>query len=96
MPARPLSLEDVPASAFEQANFIGCEIAGFGELRGLFGCDFILESDSSTLWLTEVNPRYSASAEVHEREPRPSLVHAHLEACEEHLAVPGTACCLGG
>ena len=31
-------------------------------LRGLFGCDFLL--DDRVAWLTEVNPRYTASVEI--------------------------------
>ena len=30
-------------------------------LRGLLGCDFLIDRDQA--WLTEVNPRYSASTE---------------------------------
>lgn len=47
-------------------------------LRGLFGCDFL--DDGRNLWLTEVNPRYTASVETFEFASGQSLLLPHLAA----------------
>ena len=48
-------------------------------LRGLFGVDFLLDADS-VAWLTEVNPRYTASVEVLEDGLGISLLGEHVQA----------------
>lgn len=48
-------------------------------LRGLFGCDFIID-ESGTPWLTEVNPRYPASTEVFELACGFTLLRTHAAA----------------
>ncbi|MBX3443819.1 MAG: ATP-grasp domain-containing protein [Planctomyces sp.] len=48
-------------------------------LRGLFGCDFVVDSDG-TPWLTEINPRYPASAEVFELACGFTLLRSHAAA----------------
>ncbi|HVJ67977.1 MAG TPA: ATP-grasp domain-containing protein [Caulifigura sp.] len=49
------------------------------QLRGLFGCDFIVDSDG-TPWLIEVNPRYPASAEIFELACGFTLLRSHAAA----------------
>src|SRR5262249_39617225 len=49
------------------------------QTRGLFGCDFIF--DGKVPWLTEVNPRYTASAELFDHLYEASLVDWHCRAC---------------
>lgn len=48
-------------------------------LRGLFGVDFLIDA-GSVAWLTEVNPRYTASAEVLEAALGISLLGDHVMA----------------
>jgi predicted ATP-grasp superfamily ATP-dependent carboligase len=55
--------------------------AQFG-LRGLFGLDFVVDEDS-TAWLTEVNPRYTASVEVLESALGWELLGDHIRACAD-------------
>jgi predicted ATP-grasp superfamily ATP-dependent carboligase len=49
------------------------------QLRGLFGCDFIVDSNG-TPWLIEVNPRYPASAEIFELACGFTLLRSHAAA----------------
>jgi predicted ATP-grasp superfamily ATP-dependent carboligase len=50
-------------------------------LRGLFGIDFMV--DDAVAWLTEVNPRYTASVEVFESALGISLLGDHVQASAE-------------
>ncbi len=50
-------------------------------LVGWFGVDFVLRDGIP--WPVEVNPRYTASIEVHERALRRSLLPEHRRACEQ-------------
>jgi uncharacterized protein len=52
--------------------------AEFG-LRGLFGIDFVIENDA-VAWLTEVNPRYTASVEIFESALGLPLLRDHVQA----------------
>ncbi|MBW8883297.1 MAG: ATP-grasp domain-containing protein [Planctomycetia bacterium] len=47
---------------------------------GLFNVDFV--RNEAGLWPLEVNPRYSASAEVLERAGAPPLIEMHSQACQ--------------
>ncbi len=49
-------------------------------LAGWFGVDFILRD--GVPWLVEVNPRYTASLEIHELASGRSLLSDHRQACE--------------
>ena len=49
------------------------------QLRGLVGVDLML--DSGRAWILEINPRYTASVEVVERNRGISAIEAHLAAC---------------
>ncbi len=52
-------------------------------LRGLFGCDFLV--DERLAWLTEVNPRYPASTELLEQTLQIPLLDWHRRACASFL-----------
>jgi predicted ATP-grasp superfamily ATP-dependent carboligase len=54
--------------------------AEFG-LCGLFGIDFVVENDT-VAWLTEVNPRYTASVEIFESALGLPLLRDHVLAAE--------------
>jgi predicted ATP-grasp superfamily ATP-dependent carboligase len=56
-------------------QILGSEFA----LRGLFGVDFLIDRDSDA-WLTEVNPRYTASVEVLESALGIALLGDHVTA----------------
>lgn len=58
---------------------IGRAIGRACRLRGLFGCDFLLDGDVP--WLTEVNPRYTAAVELVESLSGIPLLEAHIAAC---------------
>jgi predicted ATP-grasp superfamily ATP-dependent carboligase len=51
-------------------------------LRGLFGIDFVVENDA-VAWLTEVNPRYTASVEILESALKFPLLSDHVLASAE-------------
>ncbi|MCI0399969.1 MAG: ATP-grasp domain-containing protein [Gammaproteobacteria bacterium] len=59
------------------------EIVRATGLRGLCGVDFILQGDK--FWVLEVNPRPTATFELHERQRLGSLFDAHALACEGKL-----------
>src|SRR5580700_5215505 len=56
---------DLDESLERQIVRYGETIGSEFRLRGLFGIDFVVENDA-VAWLTEVNPRYTASAEIFE------------------------------
>lgn len=58
---------------------IGRTAAAACDLRGLFGCDFVL--DDETPCLIEVNPRYTGSVELIEYRTPIRLLQWHLRAC---------------
>jgi uncharacterized protein len=55
-------------------------------LRGLFGVDFLLDENGDA-WLTEVNPRYTASVEVFESALDVALLDYHVRASEAFAEV---------
>lgn len=75
------SIGPLPLAPLLLAQFrrIGDVLAGQCGLVGLFGVDAVVRSDE--VWTVEVNPRYTASAELYERAGAGSLVGAHVEAC---------------
>jgi predicted ATP-grasp superfamily ATP-dependent carboligase len=74
----PVSLDDaLQRQIVRCGQTIGSE---FG-LRGLFGIDFMV--DDAVAWLTEVNPRYTASVEVFESALGISLLGDHVQASAE-------------
>lgn len=74
----PICLPAPDAGAFHQAL---AQIARAGNLRGLFGVDLI--HDAHGWWLIEVNPRLTASVEVHELALREPLMHWHVRCFQE-------------
>jgi len=79
----PLAL---PHSATDTIRRIGSRLAAEAGLVGLFGIDLIMDS-AGIPWLTEVNPRYTASVEVFERAWNMSLFRWHAQACEKSDSV---------
>jgi predicted ATP-grasp superfamily ATP-dependent carboligase len=71
---------DVDEPLQQQISACGMVIAARFGLRGLFGIDFVVDEDS-VAWLTEVNPRYTASVEVFESALEIALLPDHLAAC---------------
>ena len=63
----------------EQVRGVASFLTGEYRLTGVNGFDFILDKDQ--VWLTEVNPRYSASMELIEHAYRLSIFHLHVQAC---------------
>jgi predicted ATP-grasp superfamily ATP-dependent carboligase len=59
-------------------------------LCGLFGCDFLVDAEG-TPWMTEVNPRYPASAEVLEHVLHIALMRDHCAAFGAELPEPRAA-----
>lgn len=82
----PLSVADVPQTCFDQAADIGTAVAQASELRGLFGIDFIFNAEQSQLFTLEINPRYTASAELYELAHRWPLLRWHVDVCSSNDA----------
>ncbi|MBX7072109.1 MAG: ATP-grasp domain-containing protein [Pirellulales bacterium] len=74
----PLPIDDALRDQFTR---IGHCLAAEFDLIGLFGVDAIIRAGE--VWPVEVNPRYSASAEVLERAQGVSMIGAHVAACVE-------------
>ena len=82
----PLTTADVSIAVFEQARRIGSAmVTGVRveaePLKGLFGIDFVLDDQTGELWTLEINPRYTASAEIYERAFGLPLMRWHVDAC---------------
>lgn len=69
--------QDVMGQLIEVGRILG---EGFA-LRGLWGLDFL--HDASQVWVTEVNPRYTATVELYEHAYGTALLPQHRLACEE-------------
>ena len=63
----------------EQIKTLAQVLANQFQLCGLVGVDLVL--DSGRAWILEINPRYTASVEVIERNTGVSAIAAHLAAC---------------
>ncbi|QDT41133.1 ATP-grasp domain protein [Gimesia alba] len=74
---------------------LGRTVAESCEIQGIFGCDLLLDpTQTDSLWLNEVNPRYTALTELLELQHRTPLLDWHLTACrsfEEHQIDTTTA-----
>lgn len=73
------------AACDELIEVIGSTISREFGLRGLFGIDFI--HDGCQVWMTEINPRYTASMELIEHSRQLPLLRLQQTACEESSAV---------
>lgn len=69
----------VSAGVRDQLAAIGDRLTAAFDMRGLFGVDFILDARHG-VWPIEINPRYTASAEVLERALQTSLLAWHAAA----------------
>jgi predicted ATP-grasp superfamily ATP-dependent carboligase len=72
----PIRLSSGAAAQFRR---MGDCLAGVFGLSGLFGIDAIVER--GRVWCLEVNPRYTASVEVHERARQWCALQTHQRAC---------------
>jgi predicted ATP-grasp superfamily ATP-dependent carboligase len=59
---------------------LGDALTSAFDLTGWFGIDYVLRDEIP--WPVEINPRYTASLEIHELAHRRSLVAEHRLACE--------------
>jgi predicted ATP-grasp superfamily ATP-dependent carboligase len=76
----PLQLEDREAAAWRA---IGNALAGNFGLRGLFGVDAVIAEGEVVC--IEINPRYTASVEVHELALGINALHWHAGGCRGEL-----------
>ena len=74
----PLNLSATLERGFTE---LGSCLAEQFALEGLFGVDAIVAGES--VWPVEVNPRYTASAEIVERAIEQSVVGLHVAACRD-------------
>jgi predicted ATP-grasp superfamily ATP-dependent carboligase len=68
----------------ENLTRVGSALADGAGLRGLFGVDFVLRDGLA--WPVEVNPRYTASVEVHELAGGVSLLAEHCQVFDPFLS----------
>jgi uncharacterized protein len=69
-----------PAPLTSRLESLGNTLALAFRLAGWFGVDFVLRDGIP--WPVEVNPRYTASLEIHELATGRSLLAEHRQACE--------------
>lgn len=74
----PIRLTAAERETYDQ---LGNSLARRAGLRGLFGVDTMHADDG--IWALEVNPRYTASIEIHERALNLLALAAHVAACRE-------------
>jgi predicted ATP-grasp superfamily ATP-dependent carboligase len=70
----------LPEGIITTMHQVGAILALRTGLRGLFGCDFLVEDGQA--WLTEVNPRYPASTELVEHVLQEPLLDWHRRVFE--------------
>lgn len=73
-------LDGIASGAVDQATEVGDLLATRCGLVGLVGVDAVIDSRGK-LWVIEVNPRPTASMELHERATGESIAGSHLTAC---------------
>ncbi len=71
---------DIPAKLRDVTQKCGTILAQRCGLVGAVGIDFVVDQNSQP-WMIEVNPRFTASMELHERTTGQSIVGEHLSAC---------------
>ncbi|MEK6262400.1 MAG: ATP-grasp domain-containing protein, partial [Planctomycetota bacterium] len=75
---QPGSSVSLSAESRNTVTLIAKTLARASGLHGLFGIDFVLDRDR--LWMTELNPRYTASIEVLELARRQSSLAEPVES----------------
>jgi len=73
----------ITTTATQTISEIGSALTQWAGLTGLFGCDFVLNSEGP--FLLEVNPRYTAAMELWEILYEPTLIGDHVRACKNGL-----------
>lgn len=90
-----VTISPVPDGVSSDLEELGTTVARGSGIQGLFGCDLIGNpDDGKPLWLTEVNPRYTALTELFELQYRIPLSGWHLKACRsftDNSAEPAAA-----
>ena len=88
-----LSPAESPPQLAAAAAAIGHMLAEQFHLVGAVGVDLVVDADGRP-WIIEVNPRVTASMELHERSTGISIAATHLEACglPRHEAIRLPAC----
>ena len=66
-----------PSALMTQLQQMATAVCASTQLRGLFGIDLLWDGD--TAWLSEVNPRWTASMELYELAGGPNLLTAHCK-----------------
>ena len=79
----PLTTHEISPRVFEIAEATGQALVEATGCRGLLGVDFIWNAPSERLSVCEVNPRYTASAEVIERATEAPLMRWHIDAIQD-------------
>ena len=79
----PVKVARLSAPVIDEFKRVGALAADHFGLAGVFGIDFVLDQDK--LWMLEINPRFTASAELFEHAalqtmPDFSIVQLHLDA----------------
>lgn len=70
----------VPPRVADQLVRLGSVLAATFRLVGAVGVDLVIDPDDGA-WIVEVNPRFTASMELHERTSGESIAASHLAAC---------------
>jgi predicted ATP-grasp superfamily ATP-dependent carboligase len=86
----PLTNREVSPEVFVTAESIGQALVEASGCRGLFGADLLWDEQAERLSVCEVNPRYTASAEVIERATEAPLMRWHIAACRGERTVAET------
>jgi uncharacterized protein len=89
-----LSVAESPPRLAATAAEIGAVLAERFDLVGAIGVDFVVDANGRP-WILEVNPRVTASMELHERATGISIAAAHLEACTMPRRTAATPTCGG-
>ncbi len=71
--------QDLQPAVQKQIEKLARVLAEQFQLRGLVGVDLLIEGDR--LWVLEINPRYTASVEIVERNEGVSSIDSHIAAC---------------
>ncbi len=70
----------LPAQAFNQVQCIVQTVARELELLGLCGIDFIIDQNNN-MQVVDLNPRLTATCELHQDRFAHGYMHAHLDVC---------------